>query len=214
MNYGNTLDTISHFIATEIGRPDDRVLIRLIKYSVKYWRAFLLRQHLERNKNSEIYFQSVVRDLVTSDKFNVNATAIANGNVKVTELAIPEIVKYNSTEPYNYVGSSDFTRPFTYLRAEDIAYFFDVKYGKNNRIGYFPDGDKIYVFSCFNIGEVMIRHAFFDFDIVQRENNEQACEDIDVNLRMPADKIHTIVLGLISGEFSLQLDRTQKVETE
>jgi hypothetical protein len=214
MNYGNTLDTISDYIATQMGRADDKVFIRLVRYSVKYWRAFLLRQHLERNKNSELYFQSIVRELEPTKKFNYNATELESTHVKVTTVAIPEIIKFNGREPFNYVGSSDFTRPFTFLRAEDIAYFFDVKYGKNNRVGYFPDGDKIYIFSCKNVGEVLIRHAFFDFDVVQRENDEQSCEDIDVNMRMPSDKIHTIVLGLLSGEFSFQNDKADKIETE
>ena len=113
-----TLNQIVENIAASIDKPFDDYLKERLKFTVKYWRAELIRQDVERNVLDNSIIQSFITRLVSVD--SADSCVVTTGcKVLRTEKPIPRNVSLKMNGTYLYVGPVKFMSPnaFPYKEA-------------------------------------------------------------------------------------------------
>ena len=97
-----TLNEISATICDALGKPFDGMLKQRVKFSIKYYRAMLIRRDAERNPMSKHNVQRMNVKLKKVDKADTCVVDI-DCDVLRTEHKIPKPVRMNSDSPFKYV---------------------------------------------------------------------------------------------------------------
>lgn len=196
-----SLNKIAYFIAGRLNDPDNDVLIAEIKYAVSYWRAFLLRQEVEKNGQSGEYTQSMVVPLELVDAAD-NCYIEVGCKVQRTKVKIPFPLNIKGDNPFNYVGTVNGNRPFGWRNHSTIAYTFN---GKEKKIYYTINNGFIYVWGNNKIDYVTISGIFADpTEAVELCIDSEKCIGDDAPYPLPSHLEKTIVEGLINGTFALK----------
>lgn len=196
-----TLNKIAYFIAGRLNEPENDVLIAEIKYAISYWRAFLLRQEVEKNGQSGEYVQSMVIPLELVDSGD-NCYVEVGCKVQKTKIKVPLPLNIKGDNPFNYVGYTNMLRPFGWRNQSTVAFSFT---GKKNKIFYTFNNGYIYIWGNNLIDYITISGIFADpMEAVELCIDSANCIEDDAEYPMPTHLEKTIVEGLISGTFALR----------
>lgn len=198
---GGSLNEIAAVVLNGLNEPFNSVLNEQIKFSIKYWYAFLARQDIERNGVSEEMNISYVTDLVKVDIADNNIID-ADCTVLRTKNKIFTPIRLKSDTSFKFVGTTDRKISFTYTNLEELKYTCANKY-TNNIIRYMRINGYIYVYNATKIKHICIDSIPVDAGEVLSYVNDK-CYDDDDEFPIPMDMLQPIIRGMITGEYKIQ----------
>lgn len=194
-----TLKEAAENIATQKGKAHDVVFKENVKFSIRYWRALLIRRDVAANGVSDEYMQRLHLPLKKVDKadscnFDLGACHI----VVRTENQVPQTIRFKSDVPFKFLGDA-YGRPFTHTQYEEVPYTCYNRFTpKVFRYAYL--NGYVYVFNNTKIKYITIIDAFVD---PYKANTlcGGVCFNDDSEFPCPADLMHNIITGIVTGEY-------------
>jgi hypothetical protein len=198
-----SLNQIADFIADRLNEPYNDMLKADIKFSVKYWRAFLIRQDVERNGTSRDYLQRFVVELVKVDKGDTCAVDIGCKILK-TKNAIPEPIRLKPPTPFKYVGEVGGGAAFTHTELEELPFTTENKYTANV-IRYNYTNKYIYVYGNIRMKYLAVEGVFLDpAQAVDFCISSADCFSDDEEFPIGGDMLKILIDALLKGEFNIR----------
>lgn len=205
-----TLNEIAYLVASRYGRPFDAQLVEEVAFAAKYWRAFLIRQDIEKNVKSPLYLQKITTKLEAVDELD-NCYVKLGCPVLRTVVMVPMPVRTKTRSPFQYVGTGDMKHPFSYIPAERL---FSITGNKivPDIIYYTYYNGYIYVYNTLTLEYLAVMHAFEDpYAAGESCITGSSCPTYDEPFFAPGDMVKTIIDGLLSGTFSITPPVDQEV---
>ena len=203
-----SLRQYAELIALRLNQPFNEILIQSLKTSIKYYRALFLRQDIEKNGDSNMYYQHYIDNLIKVDE--VDDCEIESGcTILRTKNPVPRPVRVKTTEPFRYVGKVNRKSIFGLMEAHLIPFNEHNKYtAQINRYDYRNN----YIYAYLHGADKLIKHILIDGifmnpdEIVNRCANAVDCfEDVD-DLYMGDDLLPRIISGIMQGELQMITD--------
>ena len=201
-----SLNEIAYSIAEDLNRPQDLVLIKRLKFAINYWRAFLIRQDVERNNQSGEYIQTITVPVQLVDKGD-NCYVEVGCKILKTSSKIPTPVNLKAEGVFNYVGAVNMKKPFGYRSHNTAALSFT---GKNKAIYYSMNNGYIYIWGNNLIDYITISGIFFNpLDAYSMCVNKQGCNVDDEPYPCGSHLIKTITEGIVQGKLSIDINQDE-----
>jgi hypothetical protein len=205
-----TLNQIADDIAYKLGEPFNYILKENLKYTVKYWRAVLIRRDLERNAPSVELYQSFVVPLIKVDKAD-NCYQPVNCIVLKTDRDVPASVRIKSDVPYKFVGSIERSINFTYTHLEELPLTFENEY-TSNVIRYSLINRRLYIYNNTKFQNVCIEDIWADPSEVNICDTD--CYTDDKPFPLPDDILALIVSSILNGQYKVLSAQEVKIENK
>lgn len=191
-----TLNQIAERIAFAQNQPLNIMLKENLKFSVRYWRAILIRRDIYANGMSDEFLQRIYIPLIKVDKADACNFDLDCVKVLRTAVEIPKPIRVKNDVLFKFVGTAD-GKPFTYTEYEEVPYTCYNKYtSKSLRYAYI--NGFIYVFNNTLLKQLAIQTPFVD--PYQANSLCEGCFTDDSEFPCPEDMIQQIVQGIITGE--------------
>lgn len=198
-----TLNNIADFLADRLGRPFDDFLKVDLKFAVKYWRAFLIRQDVERNGTSREFLQRFILPLVKVDKADSCAIDIGCLVLKTGRL-VPKPVRLKQPVPFKYVGEVGGDGSWTHTELEELQFTKENKY-TSNVIRYNYINNLIYVYGNIRVKFVAIEGVFANpEEAIDYCVGSADCVTDDEPFPIGEDMLKTLMDGILKGEFNIK----------
>jgi uncharacterized membrane protein len=207
-----TLNEIAYNIADSVGKSFDIGLIERIKFSVKYYRAELIRQDFEKNGKDRQVLQQWVGNLVKVDEGD---TCFANVNCTIlkTENKIPQPIAIKG-ELFNYVGSINSANESWVLTDINAIRYTQYNNFTANVTRYFYSNGYLYVYTNKKFKFVKIEAAFVDpNEAVSACIDSFNCLTDDDEFPIQAHYLRRISTGLMTGELRM-LTPSKEIESD
>lgn len=206
-----SLNAIAEHIAYELKDPLNVVLKENIKFSIKYWRALLIRRDIARNGLSDEFLQRFYFDLVPVDKadacnFNLDCQILRS------KFEIPTPIRLNNDILFKFVGSVD-GKPWTYTEYEEVPY---VAYNKftSKEIRYTFVNRYFYIFGNNKLRKGAVQAPFSDPTLINTSCTQDSCYSDDLEFPIAADMLQQITQGILSTEFKIMNLKDNEVELD
>lgn len=180
-----------------------------VKFAVKYWRAKLIRQDMERNANQTELFE---QDLGTVEVGTLDAaessTATAGVTVWRTNNRIPAPIRLKSKVALTHVGPPNkIDENYPVLTDARVPWQKYNKYTALRPFVVFRDG-YVYVHNVNNPAKINIRGVFEDPEEVHNFTRTNGLTLYDENSAFPIsiDMLDRITNSLIRGEFAIAVE--------
>lgn len=197
-----SLNQLSEHICGLLDQPNNIPLREQVKFSVKHYRASLIRRDVERNGLSHHYIQAFNVKLIAFDKAD---TCVASLDCQVlrTENKLPRSIRMKRGGiPFKYFGAIGGIESYTFTELSELTFTFHNKYTANIK-RYDIINDYGYIFNTNKVGVVRIEDIFSNPEEAIDFCDDTACYTDDMEFPLPEDMIQTIVEGIIKGEFRL-----------
>lgn len=203
-----TLNESAEHIAFELKDPLNVELKENIKFSLKYWRATLIRRDVARNGMSTEFLQRYYFDLIKVDKadacnFNLDCQILRS------KYEIPVPIRLNNDSAYKFIGDVN-GKGWTETEYEEIPYVAYNKYtSKDIRVAivnrYF------YVFGNTKLRKGMTQAAWANPSLINNDC-EGNCYTDDSEFPLPLDMLQQITQGILSTEYKIMNFKDNEVE--
>jgi len=207
-----TLNEIADLVAGRLDDPLNEVLKESIKFSVKYYRATLIRRDVAKNGDSLHFLQTLKVKLKRVDKAD-SCIASLGCPILRSENKIPNPIRLNSDEAFNFVGSVGRQKGFTYTRLEELPYTTYLEFNALE-VRYEWINGYLYIFNNLKFKYAELVAAYADPSKVKDDCSDVACFNDDMEFPLGEDMIETIIKALLSGEFRLVTKEDNVVEIE
>lgn len=200
-----TLNKISERIAYALNDPFNVMLLENIKFSVKYWRATLIRRDIERNGYSDEYSQKISLDLIKVDKLDDCNFTFGCDNILRTKFKIPKPIRIKADVLFKFIGIIDLQgnyKPITYSEIEEIRYTKFNRYTSNVVRCSYING-YVYIYNNTLIKKLFINTPWADPSAINIACGTE-CYNDDMEFPCPDDMIQQIFNGIVSGEFPMK----------
>lgn len=206
-----SLNKIAERIAYALNDPLNVELKENIKFSIKYWRATLIRRDVARNGQSDEFLQRFYFDLIKVDKadacnFNLDCLILRS------KFEIPKPIRLNNDILFKFVGSVD-GKPWTFTEYEEIAYTAYNKF-TSLQIRYAYINNYIYVFGNIKLKKGAIQAPFADPSIINNSCDNTLCYSDDLEFPIAEDMLQSIIQGILTTEFRIMQPKDNEVEIE
>jgi hypothetical protein len=207
-----TLNEISERIAYALNEPLNYILKENIKFSVKYWRALLIRRDVATNGMSNSFLQRFYMDLIKVDKadacnFNLDCVTVLR-----TKNPIPTPVRLKSDSLFKFIGTVD-GKSFPEVEYEEIPYTCYNKF-TNNSIRFSYINNYIYVFNNTKLKKLALQYIVEFPETINNFCTEDSCYNDDMPFPCPADLVQQIINGILSSEFKILNPNDEEVKID
>lgn len=195
-----SLNQIAHTICDRLNQPFNVMLHERKKFEVKYWRAELIRQDVNKNGLSYEFIQSFVTELVKVDKAD-NCVVGINCTILRTATKIPKPVRLKEDVPFKYVGEVGGNASYPYTELEELKYTLANKYtGKSIRYNY--TNGYIYIFNNTKLKYLSLQGIFTNPELVNDcvASGSTVCYNDDMEFPIADDMLRVIIDGLVNEE--------------
>lgn len=196
-----TLNEAAERIAYERKDPFNIMFKETIKFSIRYWRAILIRRDVAANGISEEYLQRIHLPLIKVDKADsCNFDLGACNGILRTKFSIPQPIRLKNDIPFKYVGDA-YGKSYSYTEYEEIPFTCYNRFTSKS-IRYNYTNGYLYVFNNKLIKSITIQTAFVD---PYKANTVcgGVCFNDDSEFPCPADLMFSIITGILNGEFKM-----------
>lgn len=183
---------------------DEPISKRQLAFTVKYWRALLLRQaYTERQVIDHQHEQDL--GCVDIDWVDPSCCGLPSDcKVKRTKLLLPVSVRLPGNYGFSFVGKVDKTTSIPVVDTESIQYLTHAKYGRSMPRG-FMIGNYMYFVGLETEEVVNIRGIFEDPEAVRffSSCDGSQCYDDDTPFPLAADLLQKIQQGIVGGKLRI-----------
>lgn len=210
--YMATLNQIAERIAYAKNQPLNTILRENIKFSVKYWRAMMIRRDMAINGLSDEFLQRIDIPLQRVDEADTCSFSLGCENILRTANPVPKPIRVKNDILFKFVGTpknKDETKnkAFSYIEEEEINFR---RYNKftSKTICYTYVNQYIYIFNNMHLKSIRVQSAFSDPSKINISCT--GCYNDDMEFPIGDDMIETIVKGILTGEMSMQIPPTDE----
>lgn len=206
----STLNQIAENTAYKLKDPLNFELKENIKFTVKYWRALLIRRDVLRNGMSDEFLQRYYFDLVKVDKADA-CNFDLDCQILRSKFEIPKPIRLNNDILFKFVGSAD-GKPWTYTEYEEIPYTAYNKF-TSREIRYSWINRYFYVFGNNKLTKGAVQAPWADPSIINTSCDSGSCYSDDKEFPIAEDMLKDIINGMLTGEFKM-LNKDDEVSIE
>ncbi len=207
----SSLNQIAERCAYGLDQPNNILLKEHIKFSIKAWRATLIRRDIAANGISDEFLQTIKVPLEKIGKIDACETS-PECYILRTKYKVPKSIRLKADVNYKFVGiydEHDNLKPITYVEPEEFRY---TKFNSftSNVIRYTNENQYFKLYNNTLLKSLVIQTAFSD----PRELNtscDEECYNDDMDYPISEDMIFSIIQGLIKGEFLIQNPTDEEV---
>lgn len=206
-----TLNQIAERVAYALNEPLNQMLKENIKFSVRYWRAMLIRRDIQANGMSDEFLQRVYIPLIKVDKADACNFNLGDCKILRSENKIPKPIRVKNDVLFKFVGTVD-GKSFTYTEYEEVPYTCYNRF-TSKVIRYVYINEYIYIFNNDLLKQFAIQTPFVD---PYKANTVcgTTCFDDNSDFPCPDDMVQQIVSGILQGEFKLMNPIDKEVEVD
>jgi len=204
-----TFNSIADEIAGALDRPFDEMFKQRVKQVMRNELARMIRQSINKNGIDK---QLVQRYSVALEEVDRADTLYESGcTVMRTEDKIYKPVRFNSSEPFTYVGTNDI--PFPYRHSVEHKRFAPFLSLTGKSVSYDYRNQYIYLYNGTRLKYLTIETVFEDMSSVAALDSEDAVANIrdtcmdDMAIPIAGDLIQAAKERILSGELSITDDR-------
>lgn len=158
-----TPNEITTLIATEEKKELDVPYKKIIYERVKYWRATLIKQSLDKVRQQARFFRQTVYMPMEMVNFLALTAPVPLTNFRAkSSFRVPLPLRITDNGLFNYVGGIDGKSPFGFADAGTIGFLKADKYQQNNNYYEYMNGGDIYTEEIPDIPILMIQGVFND----------------------------------------------------
>jgi len=197
-----SLNNIVDSIADGLGKSFDHMFKERLKFTVKYWRAFLIRRDLERNIIDKNLIQSICLDIEDADLSACCSVATGCMGSK-TILKVPKGITVKSHTPFLAVLTPKRT-PISYYNFNSLMYIQHKKY--TNKLPYYDYiNGHIVLYNVGPLKNIVVSGIFENPEELPDCNSTTDPIDCyqEENFPISTHMITTIMDGIISNELRL-----------
>lgn len=195
-----------------LSSDDDRLNIRQIKFWIKYYRSYFIKQDgLKQSLRDQILLDpQLVQDLGCLELEEIDKADCPEGfwGTYIKRVKIPKLVDLPNEKAINFVGLADKLTPIILVPA-DVAFFKGFQRFTGNMRRAFIIGEYIYVTDPFNedICRINFRGIFDDPTSVSYTSESGAihCYDDDEEYPMPMSFIPEITTAIMQRELNMTI---------
>lgn len=207
-----SLNEISERIAYALNEPLNYILKENIKFSVKYWRALLIRRDVATNGMSNSFLQRFYMDLIKVDKadscnFNLDCVQVLR-----TKNTIPTPVRLKNDSLFKFIGTVD-GKSFPEVEYEEIPYTCYNKFTSNS-IRYAYINNYIYVFNNLKLKKLALQYIVEFPETINNSCTSDSCYNDDMPFPCPADLVQQIINGILSSEFKILNPNDEEINVD
>lgn len=200
-----SLNQFSERIAYALNDPLNTMLLENIKFSVKYWRAMLIRRDVAVNGMSDEYLQRIPISLQKVDKIDSCDITFGCDYILRSTLKVPKPLRLKNDVVFKFVGVLDLQgnmKPATYIEFEEFRY---TKFNRftYNTLRYNYTNGYLYFFNNTLLKKAFVQAIFSDPTLVNTACDEE-CYNDDMEFPCPEDMLQQIFAGIVNGEFPLK----------
>lgn len=203
---------MASYIAEEVNRPDDLVLIEKIKYAIRNYRALFIRQDYQQNRGLNLAPHSVS---IKMKLVPVNDTEVFIGNCNLvkTELKVPKPVRTERPNPFNSVTNINGTIVFDYAA---LSRFSAKKYSRFSNLEnyYLYQNNYIYIEQDnHDLEYIIVSDIFEDYEeVIETQICCDSCyDDNDNDYPLTADMEARIIDTIINKFASLNNANSKEI---
>jgi hypothetical protein len=229
-----SLKLIADEISDALNRPFDDMLKERIKSIFRHELAAMIRQQVNKNGLSPHFksrYSTVCKPVTKSDS-SFDVSLFDNSTFRtINKVAQP--IRYNTDDPFTYVGKINGITPFTYLSLSGLPYYnllpiIQKEAVEPNETPLQPityDYRNGYIYIYFNPSldenitefHIMIEgvHSTYNFiaDETKDSKNANIIYNDELEFPMPNDLIQLVKERLLKGELSI-IDDKDKIKSE
>jgi hypothetical protein len=211
-----TLNEIAESIATGLGKPTDIMLIERLKFTIKYWRARLLKQEVDKGNDNDMFLHRFIAPLKLVDQSD-NCSVIAGCDILRTVDRIPNPIRKRGVKSYAYVGSANWKVRFEHCSIEDLHIKLASKYRKNVIYYDLIDGYG-YVLNNTKLEWLGFKGVIGNLDLLKKYQCEltsnNICYNDDMDFPLPEDLVQFVINGILSNELKIVAKDDKEVQIE
>ena len=210
-----TLNQIVERIGYALNAPINTVLKENLKFSVKYWRAMLIRRDVQANGLSDEFLQRIPIDLIKVDKLDACDYTLGCDFILRSKYRVPKPVRLKTDVTFKFVGvydQNDNLKPAVYSEVEEMRYRKFNTYTSKSLTYNYTNG-YLYFFNNTLLKKAVIQAIFADPAEVNTVCDEE-CYNDDMQFPIADDMIQVIMQGILKGEFPLQTPLDEEVDIE
>lgn len=194
-----TLNQIAERIAFSLGDPLNNILKENIKFSIKNWRATLIRRDIQTNGLSTEFLQRIYLDLKKVDKADSCNFNLDKCHILRTVNPLPQYIRWKNDSTFKFIGTSD-GGASTETEYEEIPYTCYNRF-TSEVIRHSVINNYIYIFNNTKLKKIALQHAFVD--PYQANILCEGCYTDDSDFPCPADMVTQIMSAILTGEFKI-----------
>lgn len=221
-----SLKLIADEISDALARPFDDMFKERIKSVFRHELAAMIRQQVNKNGLDPQFKSRYTTECIptTIGDSSYDLTTVDNKNFR-TKNKIAQPIRYNTDEPFTYVGSIDGKYPYRYVPL--VSYQYDDLMPMVKKVSQLENGEELktpikwdyrngYIYVNFNdeqseAPKLMIEGVHSTYDFISDESKESKDKGIiyndDLDFPMPTDLIQLVKERLFKGEFSIIDDK-------
>lgn len=212
-----SLNQIVDSVADGMNRSFDFAFKERLKFTVKYHRASLIRQSVERDGLSGETLQSTLVCLEKVDKIDSCSLEIGCSILK-SKYKVPRPIRLKGIRSFLYVGDAAGTNPYGYCALEELPYKTKLKYTGHRPMYNYMNG-YLYIYNNTKLKYARLTGLFSDPELLNtcacdETGKEVSCYNDDDNFPLDDDMIGFIVRGLMNGELRMVNKTDYEVEID
>ena len=205
----NKLTPIVDYLALRLDKSSDYGFRETLAYSVKHWRATLIKRDLERNVLDARLLQTICIPLEYGST-SVCCSVVTGCKGLMSTVELPVAVRSKIAAPFYGLTTLKYTaidyKIRQFWKESEVA-----KYTKNNLL-YDVINNKLYVKNAKNLTHVYITDIWEDPELLTFCNDNAVNNCGDYEFPIADDMITTIIEGIISLDLKLINKDNQQVE--
>jgi len=217
-----TLNSIADEITGALDRPFDAMFKERVKELFKHQLSLLLRQEINKRGVNDLFatsFTTNIIDVTDSNKVNLKyLSGIASDYVYRSESKVPIPIRYNTDDPFTYVGDKSGSVPYVYSKLGEIVYAGLLNINKEKQSRYTYQNQYLYLYNT-NVVHIDVATTLLAISGVYPIGDVMSDEDTlngitfqdDTTLIFPDDLIQQAKLWLMKGELTIT-DEKDKVK--
>ena len=197
-----TLNQIVDSIADGFNRSLDIAFKERLKFVVKYWRARLIKQEIDKSNYNDLFYHTIIVPLQKVDIID-DCAIVAGCNVLRSVDKIPAPVRNKGVRSFAYVGSGTGNTRFEQVNLESLQIKLSSKYRKNT-IFFDYRNDYLYIYNNLKLEFAAVRGVFADLDALKKfQCRDGICYSDNEKFPLPEDMVALLVNGLLSSELRM-----------
>ena len=184
---------------------NDHVSLDQVKFTIKYYRAVLIRRDMGRNG---FVSNNVEQDLTCLELEKIDASKCCNlitdCTVYRTKFKLPKFVRLNFNDAITYAGDATGVNSYQIVEPHMVQFLPYDKYTQNRKKVYLID-NYLYLYNGHGDSVINIRGIFEDPESLATFTGcgDIQCYDADSEFRLPMDMVQTITQGIMNSEMRI-----------
>lgn len=162
-----TFNDIAVLIAEPLGREMDSAFTAMLKARIKYWRAKLLRDTLNKTPKDRQFFTQYITVPLTS--ISTMGCSLPTDCCMMASAELPGLVRANSVV-FDYVGAPDGSNPFKLIKRWEFPFFMANQYSPKVAEVYAWENRKILLVGNQLIPNILVGAIFDDPEVAYNLN--------------------------------------------